>query len=228
MVGWFVFVLAAVSSFQLDDIVVTPIFHASFMLQWNGKVIHIDPWSKGDYRGIPKADVVLITHAHPDHLDLNQIAALRKPDTVIIAPADAAHQISGAHALNNGETTNVGDVLIEAVPMYNIKRGPSAGTLYHPKGVGNGYIITLGQNRLYISGDTECTDEIKALRNIDIAFLCMNLPYTMPPEEAAVCANAFRPRVVIPYHYRESSLDDFRRHVSKDIEVPLLEWYPTR
>jgi len=129
----------------------------------------------------------------------------------------------------NGETKTVAGVSIEAVPMYNLQRGPAPGQLFHTKGRGNGYVLTLGSQRVYIAGDTECTDEMRALKNIDIAFIPMNLPYTMPPTEAAECVKAFRPKVVYPYHYRGQNPEEFKAAL-KDVpvEVRLLEWYPAR
>lgn len=211
---------------QSSSVQIIPITHASLILKWDGKVIHVDPWSSGDYTGQPKADLILITDIHGDHLDPAQVAAVRKPDTIIIAPPAVQEQLSEARVLNNGEKTEVLGIGIEAIPMYNIKRGPSEGQLYHDKGRGNGYVLTLGSQRVYISGDTECTPEMKALKNIDIAFVCMNLPYTMPPQEAAACVNAFRPKKVYPYHYRGSDLEAFRKAVTAPgVEVVLLDWY---
>jgi len=129
--------------------------------------------------------------------------------------------------LQNGQKKVVAGLQIEAVAMYNHKRGPSPGKLYHDKGRGNGYVVTLGDKRVYISGDTACISEMKALTDIDIAFVTMNLPYTMPPEEAAECVKAFKPRIVYPYHYRGSDLNVFTRALEAhpDIEVRLRDWY---
>ncbi len=209
------------------DIVVTPIVHASVQIEHAGTVIHIDPWSQGDYAQAKAADLVLVTDIHQDHLDPGAIARVRKPNAPVVAPAAAAEKIPGAVVMANGERRTVAGVEIEAVPMYNLQRGPSPGQLYHPKGRGNGYIVVLGGRRLYLSGDTECVPEIRALRNIDVAFLTMNLPYTMPPSEAAECAKAFRPRIVYPYHYRGSNLDEFVAALKGEpIEVRLRNWYP--
>jgi L-ascorbate metabolism protein UlaG (beta-lactamase superfamily) len=129
--------------------------------------------------------------------------------------------------MKNGDSRTIAGFGITAVPMYNQKRGPSAGKLFHDKGRGNGYVVTFGDKRVYLSGDTECTDEMRALKNIDVAFVCQNLPYTMPPSEAAECVKAFRPRVVIPYHYRGSDLAEFKTALAneKDIEVRIREFY---
>jgi L-ascorbate metabolism protein UlaG (beta-lactamase superfamily) len=216
------------ASFTSGPVEITPIVHASFLMKWDGKVIHVDPVSQGDYTGQPKADLILLTDIHGDHLDLGQIAALSREDTIIVAPLAVQQQVSQARVLKNGKSMDVLGIHIEAIPMYNLERGPSAGRVYHEKGRGNGYILTLGDQRIYISGDTACTPEMKAVRDIDVALVCMNLPYTMPPEEAAACVNAFRPKVVIPYHYRGSDLEAFRKGVDSGIEVQLLDWYPNQ
>jgi L-ascorbate metabolism protein UlaG (beta-lactamase superfamily) len=159
-------------------------------------------------------------------MDLKQIAEVSKEGTVIIAPLVVQETVTQAKVLKNGESTTELGIGIEAVPMYNLKRGPDPGRLYHPKGRGNGYLLTLGETRLYISGDTACTPEMKQLKDIDIAFVCMNLPYTMPPEEAAECVNAFRPGVVYPYHSRGSDLEAFKKAVTAPgVDVQVLDWY---
>lgn len=221
-------VLLFVTAFAVgQQVEVVPIYHASLILKWNGKAIYVDPWSKGRYDGQPKADLILLTDIHPDHLDLKQIAAVRKPDTVIVAPPAVQSSIAEARFLKNGEKADVLGIGITALPMYNVKRGPSAGQLYHPKGRGNGYLLEMSGERIYISGDTECTPEMKALKNIDVAFICMNLPYTMPPEEAAQCVNEFRPKVVYPYHYQGSDVQAFKKAVTASgVQVKLADWYP--
>lgn len=204
----------------------TAIRHASFLLEAGGKVIHVDPWSQADYAGLPRADILLITDIHGDHFDPKAIDQVRRPDTLIIAPPAVAEKLHGVRALRNGESADAGPFHIEAVPMYNLRRGPAEGQVYHPRGRGNGYVITYGGFRLYVSGDTEGTPEMRSLRNIDAALVCMNLPYTMPPEEAAEAVKMFRPRVVIPYHYRGSDLTVFSRALEgAGIEVKLLDWY---
>lgn len=208
------------------DVEVVPITHGSVVLKWQGKVIHVDPWSRGNYEGVPQADLILITDIHGDHMDPKQIAALRKEKTIIIAPAAVQETVKEARILRNGETTSVLEIKIEAVPMYNLQRGPEAGKFYHDKGRGNGYVVTLGNQRFYFSGDTECIPEMKQLKNIDAAFVCMNLPYTMTPEEAAECVNSFKPKVVYPYHHRGSDLNAFQKAViAPGVEVRILKWY---
>lgn len=224
MSGWLflsLFWLAAAG-----EVEVVPITHGSLLLKWQGKVIHVDPWSRGNYEGQPSADLILITDIHGDHLDPEQIRKVRKEETIIVAPAAVQNTVPEARVLSNGQTLEVLGIRIEAVPMYNLKRGPQPGALYHTKGRGNGYVLTLGSQRVYISGDTECIPEMKQLQNIDIAFVCMNLPYTMTPQEAAECVNAFRPKVVYPYHYRGSDLRAFQEAVTAPgVEVRILEWY---
>jgi L-ascorbate metabolism protein UlaG (beta-lactamase superfamily) len=209
------------------ELKIRPIMHGSLMLEFRGKVIHVDPWSRGTYTGLPKADLILITDIHPDHMDRAMVDQLKKETTVILAPAAVAETIREAQIIRNGETKTVDGITIEAIPMYNLVRGPSPGQLYHTKGRGNGYVLTLGGTRVYISGDTECVPEIKALRGIDVAFLCMNLPFTMPPEEAAECVKAFRPKIVYPYHYRNSDLSVFVNALKGEsgIEVRVRNWY---
>jgi len=210
-----------------QEIEVVPLGHASLMLKGDGRVIYIDPVAGGRYEGQPLADLILITHSHGDHLDLKQIAAITKPGTVLIGPPDLGEKAVGSRILANGETAEVMGIGIQAVSMYNVVRGPAPGKLFHPKGQGNGYVITLCGKRIYIAGDTECTPEMQALKSIDMAFIPMNLPYTMTPEEAADCVNAFRPAVVYPYHHRGSDLDAFKRRVeAKGAKVKILDWYP--
>ncbi len=209
------------------DIRITPIRHASLMIQMGEGVIHIDPWSQGNYSGLPPARLILITDIHGDHMDPKALATVKADSTKILAPAAVKEKITEAETIGNGETKTVEGIKIEAVPMYNLQRGPKPGAFYHDKGRGNGYVLTLGGKRLYFSGDTECVPEIKALKNIDVAFITMNLPYTMPPEEAAECVKAFRPKIVYPYHYRGSDLKVFESALKgeKGIEVRIRDWY---
>ncbi len=212
------------------DLKITPVQHASVMLEFAGKVIQVDP--VGDFSRMNKpADLILITDIHGDHMSAPAVAQLRKAGTIVIAPAEVQKTITEARVMNNGQTqtVNVGgtNIQIEAVPAYNLTRGPSAGQLYHTKGRGNGYVLTLGGKRIYMSGDTECVPEIKALQNIDVAFLPMNLPFTQTAEEAAACVKAFRPKVVYPYHYRGMELAPLSAGLRTEngIEVRLRNWY---
>ena len=210
------------------DIRITPITHASFQLEHGGKVIHVDPTSAGDYSKAKQADLILVTDIHGDHLDPAAVSRLRKAGAPVIAPAAAAPKLENPTVIANGESKTIAGLAVEAVPMYNLQRGPAAGQLFHTKGRGNGYILTLGARRVYVAGDTECTLEMRALKNIDIALIPMNLPYTMPPSEAAECVKAFKPKVVYPYHYRGQNTEEFKTALAGEkIEVRLLNWYPT-
>jgi L-ascorbate metabolism protein UlaG (beta-lactamase superfamily) len=212
---------------QDGDITITPITHASLQLEHGGRVIHIDPTTPGDYASAKQADLILVTDIHQDHLDPTAIRRIRKDGAPVVAPAAAAEKIDNPTVIANGEMKTVAGISIEAVPMYNLQRGPAPGQLFHTKGRGNGYILTLGARRVYIAGDTECTPEMRALKNIDIAFLPMNLPYTMPPTEAAECAKAFKPKTVYPYHYRGQTPQEFADALrGEPITVRLLNWYP--
>jgi len=187
------------------DLVITFIGHGTLMLEWGGKTIHIDPvGSMADYSRLPKADLILITHEHGDHLDPKAVRVLAKEGTRIIGNAAAAANISGATVMKNSQTVEVEGIKIEAVPAYNIVHMRGRENPYHPKGQGNGYILNLADRRVYIAGDTENTPEMKALRDIDVAFLPMNLPYTMTPEMVADAARAFRPKILYPYHYGDT------------------------
>jgi L-ascorbate metabolism protein UlaG (beta-lactamase superfamily) len=207
-------------------ITITPINHATLQIAHANHVIEIDPVAQGNYANLAAPDIILITDIHGDHLDPATVRKRKKPTTKIVAPAAAAAGLQGAIVIGNGETKTVDGVGIEAVPMYNLTRGPAAGQLFHDKGRGNGYIITLGGKRIYVAGDTECIPEMKALKNIDVAFVPMNLPYTMPPSEAAACVKAFKPKIVYPYHYRGSNLDEFAGALKDSgVEVRIRDWY---
>ena len=208
------------------SIKMTPIQHASFLLEAGGKAIYVDP-AQGSYEGRPKADLILITDIRGDHMAPKIVESLEKPGTVVLAPEAVAQTVKQAKVIRNGETQQIGEWKIEAVPMYNLKRGPSEGKLFHDKGRGNGYVLTYGGKRIYISGDTEGIPEMRGLKNIDVAFVCMNLPYTMPPEEAAAAVRAFHPKVVYPYHYRGSDVKAFEKALEgSGVEVRLGNWYP--
>src|ERR1700689_3062983 len=207
---------------------ITPVYHASLEIEAGGKVIIIDPAKPANFAGLPQADLILITDIHGDHLDPDLIKAESKAGTDIIAPAAVAKTVTTAKVIGNGEKTTWGAWTIEAIPMYNTtpSRGPAPGKLFHYKGRGNGYVLTYGGKRFYFSGDTEGIPEMRALKNIDVAFVCMNLPYTMPPEEAADAVKAFHPKIVIPYHYRGSDLAVFQKGLEgTGIEVRGLDWY---
>ncbi|HEV7967834.1 MAG TPA: MBL fold metallo-hydrolase [Candidatus Acidoferrales bacterium] len=194
---------------------ITPIYHGSVMLEFGGKVIHVDPWSKGDFTGFPPADLIVITHTHQDHLDRTMVDKLKKPETILVGPPAVIDTLNCApacgivEAIGDSDTRTVMAIEFEGVPMYNLVFGSGPGKPYHHKGVGSGYILNFGDTRVYFSGDTECTQEMKALKNITVAFMAMNPPRTETPLEAAECAKAFRPKIVYPYHYRGSKPEDF-------------------
>jgi L-ascorbate metabolism protein UlaG (beta-lactamase superfamily) len=217
---------AATEEFQTSagQLQLTPIQHASLIIQAGGKVLYVDP-AQGSYDGLPKADYILITDIHGDHMAPPLVEKLRKPGTVILATEAVAASVKGATVIANGQTKAMGPFQVEAIPMYNMK--PAAdGTLYHPKGRGNGYIVTYGGKRFYFSGDTEGIPEMTALRNIDVAFVCMNLPFTMTPQAAAEAVRAFHPAVVYPYHYRGQDTRIFAQALAgTGIEVRLRDWY---
>jgi L-ascorbate metabolism protein UlaG (beta-lactamase superfamily) len=215
---------------EFDEVYVLPLFHASLLLQYGDTVIQVDPISRVDYYDFPDADIVLITDTHGDHFDREAATMLMALGATVVAPAAVADEWGGVDiVLGYGMGEMVDDVYIQAIPAYNVEHGPAEGVVYHPMGRGNGYVVTLGGKRIYISGDTECIDEVKALENIDIAFVAMNLPYTMSPGEAAECMKTFKPKVVYPYHYRGSDLEVFEWQLqdTPEIEVRIVDWYPS-
>jgi len=181
---------------------ITFIGHSTLMFTFGGRVIHVDPVGEyADYKTLPKADLILITHEHRDHLDAKVVELLRQPSTRVLLNQAGASQVPGGIVMKNGEMKTEDGLQIEAVPAYNLVHLRPDGEPFHPKGDGNGYIITFGGKRVYVAGDTENTPEMKALKNIDIAFLPMNLPYTMTPEMVGDAARAFKPKILYPYHY---------------------------
>jgi len=191
------------------DVEITLIGHGTLAFEFGGKVIHVDPWSKlADYSKQPKADLVLITHEHRDHLDAEAVEALKKDGTVVIVNRTSADKVPGSTALANGESKTVHGVKVEAVPAYNLVNMREPGKPYHPKGDGNGYVLTFGDKRVYVAGDTENTPELGALEDIHCAFLPMNLPYTMTPEMAADAAKGLKPDVLYPYHFGETDTSE--------------------
>ena len=208
-------------------VTITPLNHASTLIEAGGKTIYLDPAKPAKLSEHPKADLILITDIHGDHMDPDSIKEVSKAGTEILASPAVVQTVTSAKPIANGETKAWGNWTIEAVPAYNLKRGPAPGKLFHDKGRGNGYVLIYGGKRFYFSGDSEGVPEMRALKNIDVAFVCMNLPYTMPPEEAADAVKAFHPKVVIPYHYRGSDLAVFQKGLEgTGIEVRLLDWYP--
>ena len=205
---------------------ITFIGHGTLMFTFGEKIIHVDPVGQyADYSQLPKADIILITHEHGDHLDPQAIAALRTDNTDIILTEKCTEKVDGGIIMTNGETKTVQGLKIEAVPAYNIVHMRQSGEPFHPKGEGNGYVITFGDKRFYVAGDTENTPEMKELEEIDIAFLPMNLPYTMTPEMVADAAKAFRPNILYPYHYGNTDTSELVELLKdeKDIEVRIRD-----
>jgi L-ascorbate metabolism protein UlaG (beta-lactamase superfamily) len=216
-------------------LVIHPVEHASFVMTWRGAVVIVDP--VGDaarYTGHGEPDLVLLTHVHGDHTSPETLAALVTEATLIIAPASVAAELgdglSGRVAiLAHGETAEASGVTVEALPAYNLTEDRLA---FHPRDrKDNSYVVSLADTRLFISGDSEDVPEMRALEDIDAAFVCMNLPYTMTVERAADAVLAFAPKIVYPYHYRGkgglSDLETFTALVAKNpaIEVRILDWY---
>jgi L-ascorbate metabolism protein UlaG (beta-lactamase superfamily) len=212
-----------------------PLYHGSVMLEFEGKVIHVDPWSQGDFTGVPQADLIVITHTHADHLDRTMIDKLRKNGTIIVGPPAVIDTLNCApacgevEAISDSEQKTVMGIQIEGVPMYNLVRGSGPGKPFHHKGVGSGYVLNFGDTRVYFSGDTECTQEMKALKNISVAFLSMNPPRTESTLEAAECVKAFQPKIAYPYHYRGSKPEEFAealKGTGVEVRVRKLEGEP--
>ncbi len=183
------------------DLEITFISHGTLMFQFANKVVHVDPIGRyANYAQLPKADVILITHEHGDHLDKQAIDRITKKDTVLALTAACAEQLGHGLVMKNGDTVTLAGLPVEAVPAYNIQHTRGPGQPFHPKGAGNGYVITFGDQRVYVAGDTENIPEMAQLTNIDVAFLPMNLPYTMTPEMVAEAVRVIKPRIVYPYH----------------------------
>jgi L-ascorbate metabolism protein UlaG (beta-lactamase superfamily) len=206
---------------------ITPIYHAAAKIEAGGKTILIDLAPPAPTAGLQPADLMLITDIHGDHMNKDLAEKFTKPGGTIIAPAEVAKTITTAKVLANGQKTNWDKWTIEAIPMYNIEHKQPNGEPFHPKGRGNGYVLTYGGKRFYFSGDTEGIPEMRALKNIDVAFICMNLPYTMTPEDAADAVIAFKPKVAIPYHYGQYNTAVFLGKVNQaGIDGRALNWYP--
>ena len=204
------------------DLEITFIGHGTLMLEIDGKIIHIDPYGKlADYKTLPKADMIFLTHHHGDHLDMDALQQVRTDKTVVVLTQMCAAKVDGGIIMNNGDTATIEGIKIVAVPAYNLVHKRDNGQFFHPRGEGNGYILSFGDTQVYVAGDTENIPEMKALKQIDCAFLPMNLPYTMTPEMVADAAMAFKPKVLYPYHYGETDPYELARLLknSPDIEV---------
>jgi len=223
------FSTAAQEQFEKDiiktsagDLEIAFIGHGTLMFTFGGKIIHVDPVSRyADYSKLPKADMILVTHEHGDHLDPETIKILRTEKTALVLTEACTDKVEGGIVMKNGDVQTVEGLNIEAVPAYNLVHKRDNGQLFHPKGIGNGYVLTFGDKRVYVAGDTENTPEMKALEGIDYAFLPMNLPYTMTPEMVAEAAKAFKPKVLYPYHYGKTDTAEIENLMkdSEEIEV---------
>ncbi len=217
------------------ELTIQPITHATLVLSYQGKNIYVDPTGGADaFKGLAAPDMILITDIHGDHFDTKTVEAINTAKTTLIVPQAVAEKLPATIdkakivVLNNDQKSTQGNIVITAVPMYNLPGTSSANM--HTKGRGNGYILNIGGKNIYISGDTADTPEMKALKNIDIAFICMNLPYTMDVNAASQAVLAFKPKAVYPYHYRGQDVNAFKTLVNtgdKNIDVRLREWYPS-
>ena len=221
--------MAAQAQFETDviqtsagDLEITFLGHGSLMLAFKGMIIYVDPFSRvADYAKLPEADIILITHEHHDHLDPQALASVRTERTTVVLTETCASQVKDGIVMQNGDVRTVKGLRVEAVPAYNLVHKRANGQPFHPRGVGNGYIMTFGDKRVYIAGDTENIPEMKDLQDVFCAFLPMNLPYTMTPEMVADAAKAFQPHILYPYHYGDtdtSKLEELLRE-EKGIEV---------
>ncbi|MDQ6481908.1 MBL fold metallo-hydrolase [Dyadobacter sp. LHD-138] len=214
---------------------IQPLIHATLAMTWNGKTIYADPYEGAKtFEGIAAPDLILITDIHGDHFDSTTLEALDLSHAVLVVPQAVADKMSDklkskAVIINNGQTISKLDIAITAIPMYNL---PEAADAKHTKGRGNGYVLKMGGKTVYISGDTAGIPEMRGLKNIDVAFVCMNLPYTMDVPEAAAAVLDFKPKIVYPYHYRGangfSDTEAFKKLVnasSTSIDVRLRNWY---
>jgi L-ascorbate metabolism protein UlaG (beta-lactamase superfamily) len=222
---------------SMGPLTIQPIQHASLILSVHGITIYVDPSGAENYKELAPPDVILVTDIHGDHFDLKTIDAVKKAGAVLIVPQAVADKLPALEkvtvvVLKNGAVTDQSGISIRAIPMYNLPESPTA---MHTKGRGNGYVLGIGGKLIYISGDTQGIPEMRSLKNIDVAFICMNLPYTMDIKEAADAVLSFKPRIVYPYHYRgQNGLSDVNTFKSlvetgdKNIEVRLRNWYPAK
>ena len=203
------------------DLTIGLVGHGTLYFAWDDKVVHVDPWSRlADYTKLPKADLILITHEHGDHLDPGAVKAVATEETVVILTQSCADRVDGT-VMKNGDVKQVMGMTVKAVPAYNVEHKRDNGQPFHPKGQGNGYVITFGDKTVYIAGDTENVPEMAELKEkVDIAFLPMNLPYTMSPEMAADAARAVAPDILYPYHFGDTNVQELMTLLDKeDIEI---------
>ncbi|SMQ86169.1 L-ascorbate metabolism protein UlaG, beta-lactamase superfamily [Devosia lucknowensis] len=210
------------------DVTIHPVDHASLVLEWDGKAIYVDPvGGSALYENFPAPSAILITHGHGDHFDVPTLEAIAG-DAVLVTNQDVFDKLpealkANATAMANGDEGTVLDLPIRAIAAHNTTQDRMQ---YHPVGVGNGYVLTLGDDRIYIAGDTEPTEDMLALQDVSVAFLPMNLPYTMTVEQAVEAINTFKPRIVYPYHYGDSDLSPLETEIDENVEIRLRNWYP--
>lgn len=220
---------AAQNQFESDIISTSPAYlkitfirHATLLFHFNEKVIHIDPVSRyADYSKMPKADIILVTHEHGDHFDKKAIEQIRTPNTDLVLTETCAKEIQNGIVMKNGDVKTIKGIEVKAVPAYNIVHKRENGEPFHPKGIGNGYVITFGDKKVYIAGDTENIPEMKELSGIDCAFLPMNVPYTMTPKMVAEAVKMFNPKILYPYHFGNTNVNELVELLKekKDCEV---------
>lgn len=225
--------LSAQKTFQTDTIktnegnlYITFVGHGTLYFSFKGLVVHVDPVSRyADYSKMPRADLILVTHHHGDHLDSEAIKRIMKKEGDLILTETCAASVEGGIIMKNGDTKTIKGIKVEAVPAYNLVHKRDSGEPFHPKSIGNGYVLTFGNVRVYIAGDTENIPEMKQLTDIDIAFLPMNLPYTMTPEMVADAVHMFNPRILYPYHYGNTDVNELVELLKdkKDCEIRIRE-----
>jgi len=210
------------------EIVLHPVSHASLVIGFADQVVYVDPVGGAEaFAGLPAATAVLVTHGHGDHFDLPTLEAVAGGDVPLLVSGEVYEKLPAAlkpkaQGVPNGESREIAGITVDAVPAYNTTEERKQ---YHPRGVGNGYVLNIGDKKIYVAGDTEDVPEMRALTGIEVAFLPMNLPYTMTEEQAADAVKAFRPRIVYPYHYRDSDPQKFADLVGDAAEVRLVDWY---
>ena len=210
------------------DVTIHPVNHASLVLGWKDQALYFDPVGGAAlYEGLPPPTAIFITHGHPDHFDVPTLEAIAGDTAPLLVTTQVLEKLPNAlkaraKAIENGATTDFAGVPVAAIAAYNTTPDREQ---YHPRGVGNGYVLTFGDKKIYVAGDTEDTPEMRALTGIDVAFLPMNLPYTMTVEQAADAVKAFKPKIVYPYHYQGSDTQKFKELVGDAAEVRLVDWY---
>jgi len=212
----------AVEKTSAGNLTIQPINHSAIRFEFKGKQYYVDPAGEAPWDKMPKADAILITHEHFDHLNLKVINRIKKDSTLIFANASSVKEAGFGQVIEVGQSRKVLDITVQAVPAYNLT---AERLRFHPKArKDNGYVLTFGDKRIYVAGDTEGTPEMKALKDIDVAFLPINLPYTMPPKEAADAARAFKPKILYPYHQGQSDPNEVKKLLAdeKGIEVRVL------